>query len=234
MRELELSPRLRALADRVPAGARLADIGTDHAYLPVALLLSGRIPWAAASDVREGPLERGRETARLWGAEENISFRCCDGLAGIDPQETDTVVIAGMGGMLIARILAAAPWTRNKTLLLQPMSTQPQLRRWLTEHGYVIQEETVVREEHKFYVILTVTGGASTPYTDGELWAGRQKPGTHDPQRLAYLDQLIHRRTRALAGMRRGSGLPAEAIAAEETLLTQLGQMREEWNAWQQ
>ena len=234
MRDLELSPRLRALADRVPAGARLADVGTDHAYLPAELVLSGKIPSALASDVREGPLDRGRETARLWGVEDQITFRCCDGLKGVAAEETDAVVIAGMGGMLIARILEAAPWTREKALLLQPMSTQPQLRRWLTEHGYVIQEETVVREENKYYVILMVTGGTSTPYTQAELWAGRQTQGQNIPCRLAYLDQLIRRRTRALAGMKRSSALPQSVMEEEQTTLTQLEQMREEWNAWQQ
>ena len=112
MSKLELSPRLAAIAAQVPQGARLADIGTDHAYLPTALLLAGRIERAVASDVREGPLQRGRETARHYGQEENITFRCCDGLEGLTPDQADTVVIAGMGGELIARILSQAPWTR--------------------------------------------------------------------------------------------------------------------------
>lgn len=175
MKELELSPRLQALGAQVPQGAKLADVGTDHAYLPVALLLDGRITEAVASDVNEGPLQRGRETARTYGVEEAVTFYCCDGLAGIGPDQADTVVIAGMGGELIARILDQAPWTRDALLLLQPMSSQPELRLWLNQHGYVIQRETVVQEGEKTYVILTVRGGEDQPYSLGELWAGRQR-----------------------------------------------------------
>ena len=139
MRRLELSPRLAAIAEQVPQGARLADVGTDHAYLPAWLLLAGRISGAVATDVREGPLQRGRETARLYKVEDRIVFRCCDGLAAVEPQEADTVVIAGMGGELMARIVERAPWTRGCTLLLQPMRAQAVLR--------------------QFYGILTATGG---------------------------------------------------------------------------
>ena len=161
MRRLELSPRLAAIAEQVPQGARLADVGTDHAYLPAWLLLAGRISGAVATDVREGPLQRGRETARLYKVEDRIVFRCCDGLAAVEPQEADTVVIAGMGGELMARIVERAPWTRGCTLLLQPMSAQEVLRQWLVTHGYCIQRETLVREGEKFYGILTATGGES-------------------------------------------------------------------------
>ena len=112
MNKLELSPRLAAIAALVPQGARLADVGTDHAYLPVRLLLDGGIASAVATDVNEGPLQRGRETAERYGV-RTILFRRCDGLADVRADEVDTVVIAGMGGDLIARILAAAPWTKQ-------------------------------------------------------------------------------------------------------------------------
>ena len=232
MKELELTPRLRAIAEQVSQGARLADVGTDHAYLPVRLLLDGRIQSAVASDVNEGPLLRGQETARTSGVEGNITFRLCDGLSGIGPEEADTVVIAGMGGELIARILAAAPWTRQAALLLQPMSSQPELRQWLTENGYRIHRETVAVEGRKLYTILSVTGGESTPYTQAELWAGRQREGEDSPHRLAYLDDLISRRERAIDGMKKGVSHGAE-LEREEALLTALRELREEWKAWQ-
>ena len=111
---IELTPRLRTAADLVPAGARLADIGTDHAYLPAALLLEGKIPFAIAADLRHGPLLRAKETARQYGCQEKMAFRLCDGLRGIRPEETDAVVIAGMGGETIAQILQAAPWVRER------------------------------------------------------------------------------------------------------------------------
>ena len=199
MNKLELSPRLAAIAALVPAGARLADVGTDHAYLPVRLLLDGKIQSAVATDVNEGPLRRGRETAERYGVGD-LSFRRCDGLADVRADEVDAVAIAGMGGDLIARILAAAPWTKQVKLILQPMTAQVDLRKWLIENGYCIQTETLAQEGKKLYVILSATGGASTPYTPGELWAGRQTQGEDSPPRLAYLTDLIQRRRRALEG----------------------------------
>ena len=233
MKDLDLSPRLRAIADRVPRGARLTDVGTDHAYLPAALLTAGRIASAIATDINPGPLERGRETARRLGLESRIDFRLCNGLAAVAPGEADTVVMAGMGGELIARLLDEAPWTRQTLLLLQPMSAQPELRRYLTAHGYEIPAETLVREGEKLYVILTVRGGEEPPYTQGELWAGRQRRGQEDPLRLAYLEDLIRRRQRALEGMGRAAALPPQRLAEEAALVAQLEEMREEWIQWQ-
>lgn len=232
MNKLELSPRLAAIAALVPEGARLADVGTDHAYLPVRLLLDGGIASAVATDVNEGPLQRGRETAERYGV-GTILFRRCDGLADVRADEVDTVVIAGMGGDLIARILAAAPWTKQAQLILQPMTAQEDLRRWLLENGYRIAKETLAQEGKKLYVILSATGGSSTPYTPGELWAGHQTQGEDSPHRLAYLTDLIRRRRRALEGMERGSAPDPAALAAERALIDELEATKETWKTWQ-
>lgn len=233
MKQLDLSPRLAALAALVPTGTRLADVGTDHAYLPTWLLLAGKIQGAIASDVNQGPLDRGRETARTYGVEERIAFRRCDGLTGLTAGEVDTVVIAGMGGDLIARILAQAPWTREVTLLLQPMSSQEDLRQWLEENGYAITGEQVVREGEKFYQLLTATGGSCPPYTPGERLAGRQRQGEDTPHRLAFLEDLIRRRQRALAGMAKSASPDPAALARGEAVLADLQRLREEWITWQ-
>lgn len=233
MAALTLSPRLAAIAAQVPQGARLTDVGTDHAYLPTALLLAGRIPQAQATDVHEGPLRRGRETAAFYGVSDRISFHLRDGLEGVQETETDTVVIAGMGGELIAHILEQAPWTRGKLLLLQPMTAQAELRRWLTEQGYAIQKETLVREGEKFYQILRVRGGETSPYTQAELWGGRQRQGEESPHRLAFLEELIRRRRRALAGMAASAVPPQEELRQTRALVEELEQMREEWSTWQ-
>ena len=121
---LQLQPRLQLLADLVPQDARFADIGTDHGYLPVWLLQQGRIVSAIAADIGEEPLQHARRTAEEYGIGK-IEFRLCDGLKGIQPQEADTIVIAGMGGETMIHILSAAPWTKVPgavTLLLQPMT----------------------------------------------------------------------------------------------------------------
>ena len=229
---MELSPRLAAIAAQVPKGSRLADVGTDHAYLPTALLLEGTIVSAVASDVNPGPLARGREAARQAGVADRIDFRLTDGLSGLDGGGIDVVVVAGMGGELIARILSQAPWTRGVLLLLQPMTAQPELRRWLTENGYEISRETVVREGKKLYTILAVRGGESPPYALGELWAGRQQKGEDCPLRLDLLDDLLRRRRRALDGMLKSS-LQQAGAEEERELIAQLEQMRKEWIAWQ-
>lgn len=233
MKQLDLSPRLAALAAQVPQGALLADVGTDHAYLPTWLLQTGKIQGAVASDVNQGPLDRGQETARVYGVADRISFRRCDGLAGLSAGEVDTVVIAGMGGDLIARILEQAPWTRSVCLLLQPMSSQENLRQWLIKNGYLIQKETLVREGEKFYNLFMATGGESPAYTPGELLTGRQQKGEESPHRLAYLEDQIRRRRRALSGMAQSASPKREALVREEALLAELERMREEWIQWQ-
>ena len=108
-KHLELTPRLRQIAAWVRQGAHLADVGTDHAYLPVWLTLQGRVASAIASDLRRGPLDRAQETGRRYGVGDRITFRLGNGLAAVAPEECDTIVIAGMGGENIAQILAGHP-----------------------------------------------------------------------------------------------------------------------------
>ena len=117
-KKLTLQPRLQMLADLVPRGAVLADVGTDHGYLPVWLLQEGRIGRAIASDINERPLDHARQTAREYDCEDEIQFRLCGGLDGYVPGEADTIIIAGMGGDTIASILEAAPWTRENGIQL--------------------------------------------------------------------------------------------------------------------
>lgn len=156
-KHLQLAPRLQLLADLVPQGARLADIGTDHGYLPVWLLQQGRISSAIAADIGAGPLEHARRTAREYDV-YGLAFRLCDGLSAIAPDEADTLVIAGMGGETIIHILESAPWTRGCTLLLQPQTKIELLRAWLREHGYAADAERLVEDKGKLYLVLSVRG----------------------------------------------------------------------------
>lgn len=224
--ELTLTPRLRAIADQVPDGCRFADIGTDHAYLPVWLLLQGRIEEAIAADLREGPLSRARETAEKWGVARHVSCRLCDGLSSVAPGEVDTVAIAGMGGETIAAILAAAPWTREGTqLLLQPMTSFHDLRRWLFENGYNIEREHIVREGKRLYTIMTVRGGEMEPPSPAELWVGRQ---SDDVLREAYLDFMREKVSRALAGQNASKNRDEALVSELSAVLRGIDKMREE------
>lgn len=229
---MELSPRLRMIADQVPKGARFADIGTDHAYLPVWLILQGHIDGAIAADLRPGPLDRARETAEKYDVSHSMDFRLCDGLTGINEDEADVIVIAGMGGGTISHILSAAPWTRSeeKMLILQPMSSQEDLRQWLGQNGYTIENECIAREDKTLYTILVVKGGRGETMTAAELLAGRQNK---DPLRGDYLDLLIFKVARALDGQRSAANRNEEAIRHMTHVLDSLKNMKEEWEAWQ-
>lgn len=228
---MELSPRLRAAAELVPRGARFADIGTDHAYLPVWLILHGVIDKAIAADLRQGPLERARETAEKYSVADQLDFRLCDGLRGLRPREADTIAIAGMGGETIAHILACAPWTKEEgvTLILQPMSSQPDLRQWLAGNGYAIEREYISREDKTLYTIMLVKGGAMERLSSAELLAGRQ---SEDPLRGEYLDHMISKVRRALEGQRSAVQRDEAAIGQSALILDGLTAMKKEWDTW--
>ncbi|MBB6675292.1 tRNA (adenine(22)-N(1))-methyltransferase [Cohnella nanjingensis] len=153
---LKLSRRLAALADWVPQGARFADIGTDHALLPVYLAASGRIVFAVAGDVHAGPVEAARRQVSAAGLTDIVSVRHGDGLAVLTPGEVDTVCIAGMGGSLMVRLLDAAGSRLQgvRTLILSPHVAEDQVRRWLAEHQYVLERERILMEDGEAYTLL--------------------------------------------------------------------------------
>lgn len=230
---MELTPRLFRIAELVPQGARFADIGTDHAYLPTWLILNGVIDYAIAADLRKGPLERAKETAEKYGVSDKMDFRLCDGLSDVRPGEADTIAIAGMGGETIAHILSDAPWIKEQdiTLILQPMSSQSDLRQWLGKNGYKIENECVVREDKTLYNILLVKAGLMADMTQAELFAGRQN---NDPLRGEYLAYLITKVTRALQGQRSATHQDEDAIKQLTDMLDSLTEMKKEWDSWQQ
>lgn len=237
MRPFELSPRLRSVAELVPRGAAFADVGTDHAYLPIWLILQGILDRAIVSDLRAGPLENARQTAGRYGVAHKLDFRLCDGLSALRGEEVETISIAGMGGETIAAILAAAPWTAvgERLFLLQPMTAHGELRSWLYEYGFYIEREILTCEEKTLYSTFLVKPGRAAPLTPAETWAGRQTREMDAPLRGQYLDKLLHRAEKALAGLRRST--KAEDIprlAQMEEVAVGLKQMKEEWNAWQQ
>ena len=200
MKELQLQPRLQMLADLVPQGAALADVGTDHGYLPVYLLQKGAIRRAIASDIGAEPLDHARRTAEEYGAA--LELRLCDGLKGIAPHETDTIVIAGMGGESIIAILSAAPWTKDGCrLILQPMTRQELLRRSLAENGYRFTAERLVEDKGTIYPILCVEGGAQPPLSEAETYSGLLL--ADDPLYGEYLARQMARLKKAADGMRR-------------------------------
>ncbi len=202
MMNIELSPRLRMIAQLVPEGTRLVDVGTDHAYLPAALLLSGRITYAIGTDLRADPVHRARQTVAKYALQERMDIRHCDGLLAVSPEECDVITIAGMGGETIAHILSAARWTNEgKTLILAPQSTQVVLRRFLSDCNYRIITEYIIREAGHWYPILVVQGGEMQPLSAGELFAGRQDCWAAQTERTEYLNWLLDQCARQLQGL---------------------------------
>ena len=151
-----LGARLALCASMVRPGTALADIGTDHAHLPIWLAKQGLISKAVASDVRPGPLERAKQNIETYDAVNEVKTRLCDGLDGILPEEADDVVIAGMGGEMISEIVSRAVWLKNaeKHLILQPMTREENLRRSLLKMGFTILREQAVLEEGHVYTVM--------------------------------------------------------------------------------
>ncbi len=151
---MSLRPRLQMLAAMVRDGIRIADIGTDHAYLPAFLVRSGKCSGGIAADLRKSPLENAAETLRIYQVEDRVSLRLSDGLDCILPEECDDIVFAGLGGTLIVEILARTPWVRDaeKRLILQPMTHSEDVRRFLCENGFSILREDACRDDGRDYV----------------------------------------------------------------------------------
>ena len=231
MEKTRLSPRLALIADLVPKGSRLADVGTDHGYLPIDLLRRGLIQSAVATDIRPGPLSAAVKNAREAEV-DRIRFCLCDGLAGVSPEEADAVAIAGMGGESIVHILRSAPWAgQNCTLLLQPMSRPEILRRELTAMGVRIEEEHLVSDSGRIYSVILARSGQSEAYSSAEYYIGRYALVSAEALFLPCLSQWEDKLDTALEGLSR-SGKPEDKTRAEELQKVREGfrQMRCEYD----
>ena len=155
---VKISNRLMTAAALVTQGYTLADVGTDHGYIPIYLLQQKKIPAAIAMDINEGPLERAKEHIALYGLQAYIQTRLSDGVAALKPGEVEAVLIAGMGGGLVMHILKNGEKVCQsaKELILQPQSEIENVREFLREEGYAILAEDMVLEEGKFYPMMKV------------------------------------------------------------------------------
>jgi len=154
----KLSKRLSLIASFVPQNSRVCDIGTDHGYLAIELIKSGKAKYVIAADIAEKPLKNAEKNISLSGV-KNISLRLCDGLSGISPDETDTVIIAGMGGEVIADILNKGQKVAKRdgiSIILQPTTSPEALRRFLYGNGYKIVTEKALTENGKLYSVMLV------------------------------------------------------------------------------
>ncbi len=167
-----LSLRLQAIADQIPLGARVADIGSDHAYLPTFLAQTGTSSFIIAGEVNDGPFQSARKQIKAADLERFVHVRKGSGLSVVDPNEVNTIVIAGMGGSLITQILMDGidKLSGVTQLVLQPNVGEEMVRRFGLEHGWELVEEQIIEEDDRIYEILSfVKGDAYKPYREQQV-----------------------------------------------------------------
>lgn len=220
---IHLSKRLQRISDFVPQGDRVADIGTDHAFIPIYLVQSGRSDFVVASDIGAGPVAIAQANVAAAGLTEQIAVRQADGLSGLTAADgIATVVIAGLGGQLMVQLLTAGrtQLDGSETLVLSPNRDAPLVRTWLAEHEYGILEEALIEDEgHVYPVIVTALTKPEVPYSPADLLLGpllRQAQGALFHREVA---REIRKTTAILTGLREAHDPDQAAIrAAEEAL----------------
>ncbi len=152
---MSLSKRLKMVADMVRCGSKIADIGTDHGYLPAHLTRSGKCPCGIAADLRKGPLENAGETLRIYDVEDKVMLRLSDGLDSVMPDECDDIVFAGMGGTLITELLGRTDWVKDssKRIIVQPMTHSEDIRRFFVNNGFKIICEDACYDDRNYIAI---------------------------------------------------------------------------------
>lgn len=199
-----LSRRLERVAANIPAGARLADIGSDHAYLPVALMRRGAISGAVAGEVASTPYNAAQRTVRENGLEADITVRLANGLAAIEPQDGITAIsLCGMGGETIRDIFEAgkARLSGREVLVLQPNGGEQPLRVWLMENGYRICHEEVLRENRFYYEVIVAERSGPVVYSEQELYFGPLLLRERGEAFLGKWERLLRLKRRTLAGL---------------------------------
>lgn len=200
---MKLTPRLKTIADLVPKGTMVGDVGSDHGYVPIYLVESGICEKAIASDINEGPTDNARQAVREAGLTDAINVRHGGGLLPYEVGEIETVIIAGMGGLLIRDILLERPKMANsvKTFVLQPMVAQDELREWLVNNGFKIIDEKLSQEAHRMYEILVVEHGEMTIEDPLQYELGVKLIKKEDPLSKVFLDKKIKKTKEILKGL---------------------------------
>ena len=228
-RKPQLTPRLKAVAELIPPCRVFADIGTDHAYLPVYLCVDGICEKAIASDINEGPLERAGATVSEYGLNDKISLRLGGGLDTLEKDEADAVSIAGMGGLMIADILNSGKdkLKNAKQIVIQPMSSVPELRSLLFKNGFKIDAEYLSKEDKKLYHIMTVSlsDAETTAPSAFDLYIGKALVDT----KPEYFDEYIKRKKTKLEaiinGMKDAKNKNSEKLEIAVSILDSLNKL---------
>ncbi len=230
--ETVMTPRLLAISESVPCGAKVADVGTDHGYIPIYLCLKNKIESALAMDLRPGPLNRAEENITRYGLEDKIKTRLSNGLLELSKGEADTAVIAGMGGLLIAEILEVAPLELS-CYVLQPMTATAELRQYLEENGYQICHEVLAKEEEKIYTVMTVRRGKMKVTDPVYYQVGESLMKNRDPLVPDLIDSLLHKYTTARDGLLKSDREETKEKEKQYSLLIEsLQGLKKECQTW--
>lgn len=229
--KLPISKRLLCCASMVQSGSRVADIGTDHGYLGIYLLQSGAARHVIACDLRKDPLENARRNAKLFGVDGEMELRLSDGLEKILPDEVDTVVMAGMGGDLIQKILSQCPWRKREGLqfILQPQSAGNVLRRWLCEDGFEIQREEPVQDGHFLYTVMDIRQGEPAPLTPGTEYASPALLASGSPLVGNYLARVENALQETVRGLTNAEKQRPERLSYFRQALLEIQEMRKNY-----
>ncbi|WP_429529905.1 tRNA (adenine(22)-N(1))-methyltransferase [Pseudomonas frederiksbergensis] len=229
MNEHTLSMRLERVAAHVPAGARLADIGSDHGYLPVALMRRGAITAAVAGEVAMTPFHAAERTVRENDLDQQITVRLANGLAAIEPGDGITAIsICGMGGETIRDILDSGKAHLNgqERLILQPNGGEQPLRQWLMENGYRILCEELLRENRFDYEIIVAERAGPVEYTAEELYFGPLQMQARSAVFLDKWQRILREKQKTLSNLARArQAVPEEKmqeIARQAQWITEL------------
>ena len=222
-----MNKRLETIYSMIENGHGLIDVGTDHGFLPAALATGGYSGKLFASDINAMPLSRARETAHACGAEDRIVFLLSDGLDACPKDEVDTIVMAGMGGELICRILDRAEWCleHRYTLILQPMTKIEVLRYWLANNGFQLTEERFVEDGGILYQIIKARYSENMSLKDAELFTGSFCNIRNDPLSSTLIRSLIRRFENECRGLRAAEHSREGRLAILTEILAQLEEM---------
>ncbi len=225
-----IDARLESALPYVTRGGRAVDVGTDHAYLPIELIRQGICERALACDINEGPLERAKEHILAAGVSDRIETLLTDGLHGVERFEPTDVMIFGMGGELIAKILSKAPWVRERrvNLILQPMTKPDALRAWLCREGFSIMDETLSKTDRYYQTIHARFTGVREDYTAEELLLGKKILSGESPHLLGLIERTLEVLIPAAEGKCRGGLDVEEELILIRSLEARRDALREE------
>ncbi len=228
---MSLRPRLNMVANMVRQESAVADIGTDHGYLPAFLVKSGKCPEGIAADLRKSPLENAKETLRIYGVEDKVKVRLSDGLDLILPDECDDIVFAGMGGTLIVELLQRTPWVKDKAkrIIVQPMTHSEDVREYFCTNGFKILEENACFDDGRDYIAFCAEYTGQNESKNELFYYIGNHPIQNNNSSLNYAKKQIFRVKKRYTSL-----VNAQIFSQERDVLKTVLSQFEEVNLWQE